>query len=136
VSELWRNAALKQLTGYTLLAAGVLSTALSARKRWRVLERTAFSTWRVGHVALGTVALGALWLHTGGRAGANLNLALATLFVGLLLAGAASSLLVANEHRFGALATPLRRRSVWLHIALAWPLPALLTFHVLQAYFF
>jgi nitrite reductase (NADH) large subunit len=136
VSELWRDAALKELTGYTLLAAGALSSLVSARKRWRLFERTSFPAWRVGHVALGTVALSFLWLHTGGRAGANLNFALAATFVGLLLAGAASSLLVANEHRFGARATPLRRRSVWLHIALAWPLPALLAFHVLQAYFF
>jgi nitrite reductase (NADH) large subunit len=136
VSMLWRDAALKELTGYALLAAGALSTLVSARKRWRLFEGTTFSAWRVGHVALGTTALVLLWAHTGGRSGANLNLALATSFVGLLLAGAASSLLVANEHRFGALATPLRRRSVWLHIALAWPLPALLACHVLQAYFF
>jgi nitrite reductase (NADH) large subunit len=136
VSELWRDAALKELTGYTLLGAGALSTLVSARKRWRLFERIAFSAWRVGHVALGAAALVLLWLHTGGRSGANLNLALATSFAGLLMTGAASSLLVANEHRFGALATPLRRRSVWLHIALAWPLPALLAFHVLQAYLF
>jgi hypothetical protein len=136
VSQLWRDAALKELTGYLLLAAGALSTLVSARKRWRLFENTAFPAWRIGHVTLGAAALSLTWLHTGGRVGANFNLALAATFVGLLLAGAASSLIVANEHRLDARATTLRRRSVWLHIALAWPLPALLTFHVLKAYFF
>jgi nitrite reductase (NADH) large subunit len=136
LSALWRDARFKELTGYTLLAAACSSTLLSARKRLQVLSRTTFASWRVGHVTLGAAALLALWLHTGGRLGANLNLALAATFVGLLVAGSGASLLVANEHRLGVLATPLRRRSVWLHIALAWPLPVLLTFHVLQAYFF
>jgi nitrite reductase (NADH) large subunit len=136
VSALWRDARFKELTGYTLLAAAGSSTLLSARKRLQLLSRTAFASWRLGHVALGAAALLALWLHTGGRVGANLNLALATTFIGLLVAGGGASLVVANEHRMGALATPLRRRSVWLHVALAWPLPLLLTFHVLQTYFF
>jgi CBS-domain-containing membrane protein len=87
-------------------------------------------------VALGVAGMLSLWLHTGGRLGANLNLALAATFIGLLAAGSASSLLVANEHRLGALATPLRRRSVWLHVVFASPLPVLLTFHVLQTFFF
>lgn len=135
-SALWRDARFKELTGYTLLAAAGSSTLLSARKRLQWLSGTAFASWRIGHVVLGVAALLALWLHTGGRLGANLNLALAATFVGVLVAGAGASLLVANEHRFGVLASPLRRRSVWLHIAVAWPLPVLLTFHVLQAYFF
>ncbi|HJR70036.1 MAG TPA: hypothetical protein VKA43_08355, partial [Gammaproteobacteria bacterium] len=136
LSELWRDARWKELTGYTLLAAAALSTLLSARKRLRWFASTAFSWWRIGHVVLGFAGLLSLWLHTGGRLGANLNLALAATFVSVLLAGSASSLLVANEHRLGALATPLRRRSVWLHIALASPLPVLLTFHVLQTFYF
>jgi nitrite reductase (NADH) large subunit len=136
LSVLWRDADWKELTGYTLLAAGALSTLLSARKRLPLLTKTAFAWWRIGHMVLGATALLTLWLHTGGRLGANLNLALAAAFVGLLVAGSSASLLVANEHRLGALATPLRRRSVWLHIGLAWPVPLLLTFHVLQVYFF
>jgi nitrite reductase (NADH) large subunit len=136
LSTLWRDARFKELTGYALLAAAGSSTLLSARKRLQLLGRTAFASWRIAHVALGAAALLVLWLHTGGRFGANLNLALAATFVGVLVAGGGASLLVANEHRFGALATPLRRSSVWLHLALAWPLPVLLTFHVLQAYIF
>jgi nitrite reductase (NADH) large subunit len=136
LSELWRDARSKEITGYTLLAAAALSTLLSARKRLKWFAATAFASWRVGHVALGVAGMLSLWLHTGGRLGANLNLALAATFIGLLAAGSASSLLVANEHRLGALATPLRRRSVWLHVVFASPLPVLLTFHVLQTFFF
>jgi nitrite reductase (NADH) large subunit len=136
LSALWRDAALKEVTGYTLAAAAVLSTLLSARKRLAFFTRTTFGSWRIVHIALGGVALLTLWLHTGGRIGANLDFALAVTFVGLLVAGGGTSLLVANEHRLGAFATPLRRRSAWLHIALAWPLPVLLSFHALKTYFF
>jgi nitrite reductase (NADH) large subunit len=136
LSEVWRDARWKELTGYTLLATAALSTLLSARKRLKWFVSTAFSSWRIGHVVLGFAGLLSLWLHTGGRLGANLNFALAATFVGLLVAGSASSLLVANEHRLGALATPLRRRCVWQHIALASPLPVLLMFHVLQTFYF
>lgn len=135
-SFLWRDAFFKQVSGYTLLALSVATLLLSPRKRLPKFRWGDFSLWRVAHTVIGALAIAALLFHTGGRLGANLNFALATSFAGLIVAGSISSGIIANEHHLGAHAGKLRRRSVWAHILLFWPLPVLLGFHILQAYFF
>lgn len=136
LSTLWRDPLLKQVSGYSLLGLSALTLLLSLRKRVARFRWADFASWRVAHTALGALTILALLLHTGGRLGSNLNLALAASFTGLIAAGGASSLLVAGEHRLGAAATTVRRSSVWAHILLFWPVPVLLSFHILQAYFF
>ncbi len=134
---LWRDSLLKQISGFTLLGIGALVSLISLRKRLTRFSFGSFATWRLAHVLLGSLAVITLVAHTGLRLGYNLNLWLMLSFVGLLLAGA-----VAERQR--RTAAPLPRQqvtrardvSLWLHILLLWPLPALLGFHVLKTYWF
>jgi nitrite reductase (NADH) large subunit len=133
---IWRDASYKQASGYLLLALMLLLAGLGLRKRVRRFTLGGFDGWRVVHVAAGAAALLALLIHTGGRAGANLNLALSLSLLGAAAAGALGSAAIAREHRWPALARTWRRTSLWLHVLLLWPLPVLLSAHVAKFYFF
>ncbi len=135
-SHWWRDAFLKQVSGYTLLGLSAITLLVSLRKRITGFKWGEFALWRVAHVAIGVLTTVVLLAHTGGRLGANLNLVLSSSFCGLIAVGGVSGALIANEHRLGARAVRLRRIWVRTHILLFWPLPVLLGFHVLQAYFF
>ena len=134
---LWRDGLLKQVSGFTLLGLGLLLSAVSLRKRVARFGFGAFSNWRLVHVLLGTLAVVALLTHTGMRLGYNLNLLLMLDFVGLLLAGALAGGSIGVQHllpRAGA--RRARELSLWVHILLLWPLPALLAFHIFKGYWF
>jgi nitrite reductase (NADH) large subunit len=131
----WRDADIKQLTGYSLVAAVLLSLAITWRKRARRGRVGDTAWWRLAHVGLALLAALTLLAHTGGRIGVNLNLALSATFITALVLGAVSALAVAREHH-GVAAVRTRRRMTWVHLALTWPLPALLVAHVMKAYFF
>lgn len=118
----WREADFKQLSGYALIAAVLLSLALTWRKRARRQRSGDTAMWRVAHVALALLAGLTLLLHTGGRIGVNLNLALSATFLAALVLGAFSALSVAREH-LGFAAVQRRRRMVWVHLACTWPAP-------------
>jgi nitrite reductase (NADH) large subunit len=133
---LWRTSAWKQTSGYALLALSALALMMSLRKRVKRLTIGDFGVWRVLHVALGALAFIALLAHTGGRLGAHLDFALSAGFLLLSALGAASGVLIALEHRWRTPRVTLRRRFVWAHILLSWPLPALLGVHVYKSYFF
>jgi nitrite reductase (NADH) large subunit len=133
---IWRSPSYKQVSGFVLVALMATLAALGLRKRVRRIALGRFDGWRVVHVTLGAVALMALLVHTGGRAGANLNLALSLSLLGAAAAGALGSASIAREHRWPALARAWRRASVWAHVLLLWPLPVLLALHVLKFYFF
>jgi nitrite reductase (NADH) large subunit len=88
-------------------------------------------------VVLGTLAAITLIGHTGLRLGYNLNLLLILNFVALLLAGALASGVIGLQQVLPrARARRTRELSLWLHIVLLWPLPALLGFHILKTYWF
>lgn len=131
----WRDAGFKQLTGYSLVAAVLLSLGITWRKRARRGGVGDTAWWRLAHVGLAVLAGVTLLAHTGGRVGINLNLALSATFVAALVLGAISALSVAREHH-GVAAVRTRRRMTWVHLAFTWPLPALLVAHVVKAYFF
>ncbi len=134
---LWRNGGMKQVTGYTAFGFTLILLLLSLRKRWPRLGSCDFALWRVVHVLAGVLAVAALLMHTGLRAGHNLNQYLLLVFIGLTLAGSITAGVVALEHRLdAALARRLREASLWLHILLFWLLPVLLAFHVLKIYYF
>jgi nitrite reductase (NADH) large subunit len=134
---LWRDGLIKQITGFTTLGLSVALLTLSLRKRWKRIPWGAFPLWRVVHVVLGLAALIALLLHTGMRMGANLNYLLMLSFVGLIVVGTFAAGVIGTAHRFDAsLGRRLRNLSVWAHILLFWPLPALLGFHIVKAYYF
>lgn len=136
--ELWRDGLIKQITGFSILGLFAVGLLISPRKRMKALQALGrFDYWRLLHVVLGVLVVVALLLHTGMRFGSGLNLWLMVSFVGVLLLGAVSTGVISLEHKIGgALATRLRRTTVWWHILLFWPVPAALGFHILKTYFY
>lgn len=142
IDKLFIDNTLKQVTGYNLLALGIIAALISLRKRVKWLRFGEFTGWRLAHVVLGALAVLTLVAHTGLRLGDNLNRALILSFLATLLAGGAGGAIIAFEHRLAAL--PLVRRRVidprrvalWLHILACWPLPLLLTVHIATVYFY
>lgn len=130
----------KQWTGYTLLALSLLAAVLSLRKRVPLLRRLGdYGGWRLVHLVLGSIALVALFAHTGFRLGSNLNFWLMACFLGLGIAGGLAGFATALEHRIGATpraAAKVRTASFWLHLLAFWPLPLLLAVHILSVYFY
>lgn len=130
----------KQWTGYTLLALSSVAAILSLRKRIPLFSKLGgYNGWRIIHLLFGCIALGVLFAHTGFRLGANLNSWLMATFLCLALAGAFAGFTTAFEHTIGnsaKTAASLRKTSFWLHLIAFWPLPLLLTFHILIVYFY
>jgi nitrite reductase (NADH) large subunit len=134
---LWREGLYKQVSGFSLLGLGLLISLISLRKRISAFTLGGYDGWRILHMTLGVLVSAVLVAHTGLRLGFNLNLLLMLCFVALLLAGSVAGGVTGLEH---ALPRRLARRthalSLWMHILLLWPLPALLGFHVLKTYWF
>ena len=137
---LWTDGFMKQATGFGLVGFILLVSLLSLRKRTRRSLPGSYKTWRLIHATLGVAMIGLLFAHTGLRLGERLNSwlmisLLATLLAGTLagLAGALDSHLILLRAGSGGAA---RRVANWLHILIAWPLPLLLTVHILMVYYF
>ncbi|WP_348719657.1 FAD-dependent oxidoreductase [uncultured Alcanivorax sp.] len=130
-----RNNVWRQWSGYAVLIASLLLLLMSLKKRFPGLPLGGFSGWRIAHVALGAVALGLLYWHTGFSLGENLNRWLMLSFLGVGVVGIAAALLTRLQASMPALGR-LRQGSTWLHILVCWPLPALLAFHILSTYYF
>jgi len=135
---LWRDNLFKQISGYSILGISVLISFISVRKRFRnIIEKWDFAYWRIAHVALGVFIIIALLAHTGFRFGHNLNFYLMVVFSGLIFSGAIAGTGIASDHKLSRKSARLIRSfSVWSHIILLWPLPALLGFHILKTYFY
>jgi nitrite reductase (NADH) large subunit len=134
---LWTVSLYKQISGYSLLALALLVSLLSLRKRLERFTFARFSSWRLAHVLIGLVAIGVLLAHTGFRPGSNLNAWLTASFTGVLAAGGLAGITTAIAERFGGAGLRrLKTLSLWAHILLLWPLPALVGFHVLKGYYF
>jgi nitrite reductase (NADH) large subunit len=137
LDDLWTASLAKQITGFSLLAIAVFVSLLSLRKRIRWIAFAKFSSWQLAHVVVGLVAIGVLFAHTGFRMGANLNAWLMLSFTGLIVAGGLAGTATAMSQRYDGLRLrQLKTVSLWAHIFLLWPLPALLGFHVLKGYYF
>lgn len=134
---IWREGQFREITGFSLLGTGVVISIISLRKRLAGFRWGEYSFWRFIHVVIAVFLVMLLWVHTGGRVGDNLNMLLMLSFTGLILAGGVLSATLGFEHHLSAqLARRLRRTSLWVHILLLWPLPVLLGFHILKAYYF
>jgi nitrite reductase (NADH) large subunit len=134
---LWRDSLAKQVSGFALLGLAVAGLLISPRKRWARLKLGDFALWRVAHVVLGAAALAGLMVHTGGRLGNRLDLALSSLFSALILVGGLAAAVLAFEHRLApARAARARTNLLWAHLLLFWGVPVLLVFHVVKAYYF
>ena len=127
-NTIYRDTWWRQFTGFGLLGCvGVGAALYSLRKRWRRLELGNIDWWRLGHGAIAVLALIALVAHTGLRVGSGLNGALMITFLATTVLGGAAAAGFGYEHA---------RTSFWLHVLAAWPLPALLIFHILSSYYF
>jgi len=137
VDQLWRDNLIKQITGYSLVGIFLIGLIISLRKRLAWFKWGQFTTWRFFHAAFGLTSLGTLWAHTGFHFGSNLNWWLMFVFVMLNLLGAVAGIVTAIEAR-GTSGTARRLRPIltWAHLVLFWPLPVLLTFHILSVYLY
>lgn len=135
--RLWRDGLYKQVSGFVLLGGALSISAIGLRKRIGSFTLGGYPGWRNWHVLAGSLLVVVLITHTGLRLGHELNLLLMLAFVGLLLAGALASGVIGLQHALPQrLARRARNLSLWTHILLLWPLPALLGFHVLKTYWF
>ncbi|HEY0945204.1 MAG TPA: FAD-dependent oxidoreductase [Opitutaceae bacterium] len=127
----------RQVTGFSVLGCAVLSLVLSLRKRIARITWGDFAWWRLAHVTLGILGLVTLVAHTGLRLGSNFNRVLMVDFLGLTLLGACAGAVTALERRLDPRAARrLRSFWTWAHVLLVWPLPVLVGFHILAAYYF
>lgn len=135
--SLWRDNLSRQISGFSLVTISIMISVIAIRKRLRRFRWGEFSSWRNSHVILGLLIVATLLLHTGARLGDNLNQALMLCFIGVLISGGLLGGSIANEHYFTPRqARRLRITSLWLHLSLLLPLPALLIFHILKSYYF
>lgn len=134
---LWLDGFAKQVTGFTLLGLASLSLLMSLNKRLRWFRIGKFTSWRLFHAVLGSLALVILIVHTGINLGMNLNRWLMVDFLLIVLLGTVAALVISRETLFSArTGKRLRGMLTWAHTLVFWPLPVLLTFHVLSVYYF
>ena len=118
-----------------MLGLIVVSLVISLRKRIPWIKFGEFGWWRFLHGILGTLCLVVLVTHTGLSLGQNLNFVLMMNFLTLALWGGLAGAVTALEHRFtGYVGRRIRQIWTWIHIALVWPLPALIAFHIISVY--
>jgi nitrite reductase (NADH) large subunit len=133
---IWRDGVWRQATGFTLLGLAVAGLTMSIWKRWSRFRWGSYPFWRTMHAVMGVAGLAMLAAHTGMRPGGNLNLVLMTSFVGANVAGAFAGGLVGGALGHGRTSARVGQTLVWIHVLFVWPLPVLVGFHVLSAYFF
>ena len=124
---LYREGWWRQATGFGLLGCALAAAGFPLRKRWRRVGWGGLDWWRVGHGALGALALMTLLLHTGLRLGSGLNQVLMICFLAASVLGGATAAGLGRRHA---------RLTFWLHVLAVWPLPVLVAFHVLASYYF
>ncbi|MCM2680090.1 FAD-dependent oxidoreductase [Echinimonas agarilytica] len=135
--DIWNDKFWKQVTGFTLLGLSVIGLLMSLRKRMGWTQMGQFSYWRLLHGVLGATCAGMLLVHTGFHLGDNLNRWLMVDFLAVLGCGALAGIVVANSHKFSpAKAISMRKFWSWIHTLVAWPLPILLSIHILTVYYF
>jgi len=140
IETLWRDSFYKQVTGFALLGLTFLSMSLSLRKRFKNFNWGDYQYWRSAHILFITSVFIFLPLHSGMRMGDNINLALMLSYLISAFTGTATSWVVwqesAKNPKLQRFARKHRQKLVWLHLVCLWPLPTLLTFHVLKFYYY
>ena len=140
LEALWFDNVVKQWSGYILAGLSGLAALIGLRKRVGFLRRLGgYDWWRVTHLAIGVLCAVGLFAHTGFRLGSGLNALLMICFAVALLAGALAGAVTGGEHalrarRLASAERSPRTPSLWVHVLLLWPLPALLILHVLTVY--
>ncbi len=136
--KIWNDKFWKQVTGFTLLGMSVVGLLMSLRKRLPLISRFGeYTWWRLLHITLGVFCACTLILHTGFHLGTNFNQILMLDFIGVIVAGSLAGAFFSFSHKFGASKSKrLRNFWNWGHILLTWPLPVLLSIHILTVYYF
>lgn len=137
IERLWSDGGARQVTGFAALALALGTLTLSLRRRWPRLLKGSLAGWRTLHGGIGVLALAAVLVHTGLRAGRNLDLALFASLLVIASVGALAGIAAALE----PLVPPPARASLRLATARAhtlslWPFPVLAAAHVLKVYWF
>jgi len=137
LENIWNDKFWKQVTGFSLLGMSMLGLLMSIRKRVASMSFGDYSYWRVLHVGLGFGCASALVLHTGLSLGENYNQVLMIDFMGIIFLGSFSGAIMSLSHKFSAETVgKIHRFWTWAHIFFTWPLPVLLSFHILTVYYF
>jgi nitrite reductase (NADH) large subunit len=83
------------------------------------------------------VLLMVLITHTGLQLGSGVNFALMASYLAVSFVGVTAGLTIALEHKLtDKQAKAFRQFSYWGHVLASWPLPSLLTFHIISVYYF
>lgn len=134
---LWTDGLARQISGFTILGLTLISLLFSLRKRISNIRWLSFDFWRGWHVLLTSLSLLTLMLHTGTSMGEGINRWLIINFLAVVSVGVLSGLVASFEGRLASTSIKsLKRMLVWGHIVTFWPLPVLLTYHVLSVYYF
>jgi nitrite reductase (NADH) large subunit len=134
---LWRDPTLKQATGFSLAFSLAAGSVFSLRKRIAKFRWGMFSRWRVFHALASMAALTLAAAHTGLRLGSNFNAVLMLVFLATASCGTVAGFAAVFEPSLPpGVGQRLRARANRLHLYLSWPLPLLITFHVLKFYYF
>ncbi len=134
---LWNDFFWQQITGYCVLSFSVLGLAISLRKRVSKINFSVYDNWKILHYCTGFLSLIILALHTGLAIGTNYNRILLLCFLGVVLMGGLSAILVFLEKFFpAALCRHIKRYFIYGHIIMACFLPVLLGIHIFSAYYF
>lgn len=137
LANLWQNNLWQQVSGYVLLGTVLVSMILSLRKRWNYFSFASFEKWRMLHLALATLSLLFLVLHTGLNGGDNLNFKLMVIFLATAISGIITALLISWEDMNGGiLIRTIRTWCVRVHIIIIWILFAFVPIHILAVYYF
>jgi ferredoxin-NADP reductase/CRP-like cAMP-binding protein len=125
------------VSGYVILGSISFGMILSVPKRTKLLSFINFEYIRILHIALGTLSLTALFFHTGMHFGANLNFLLMFNFILVAIFGALAGNLIYLENKTTE-ESYFRFREIFktIHWAISWPLPVLLSLHILSIYYF
>lgn len=134
------SSSIRQISGFTILGLTVLAAALSLRKRMKKFQFGSFKAWRLTHALIGFLSVIILILHTGFSAGRNINFILFTTFsiINLFgfITGFASAFEFFGMNKLSAFCRKWKPQITFIHMLAFWPLPVLLVFHIIQAYYF
>lgn len=140
ITEFLTSSIIRQSTGFTLLGLIIIAALLSLRKRWTKIQFGKYKHWRIIHGAIGFSCLIVLMFHTGFSTGTNLNFMLFTLFCTInffgFITGFASAFEFFGMNKLSAFCRRWKPQITFIHILAFWPLPVLLAFHIVQAYYF
>ena len=135
LSMLVNDKLFKQVSGFSLLGITLLGLMLTLRKRlhWEFLGQ--FQHWRTVHTVAGVMALLILLAHTGAVLGEQLNRWLMLNYLTVALIGSILGLAIGLSKR-PIIRNRLRTTSFWAHVLTVWPLPILVSAHILSSYYF